>query len=151
MKIGNKIIELRKKAKLTQKQLAEKMSVTRQTISNWENSITAPDINQALALANLFQVTINDLLDEKLEVQCKSSNSILQKLIGKECFLDLDEEDEDYRINSWTLCKILSVDDYYLKFEFTYGKETVRKMIDLNMVHSFRIETKLSEMRKESK
>ena len=37
MDLGKKIIEMRKKAKLSQEQLAEKLDVTRQTISNWEN------------------------------------------------------------------------------------------------------------------
>lgn len=40
MDLGKKIIEMRKNAKLSQEQLAEKLNVTRQTISNWENGIS---------------------------------------------------------------------------------------------------------------
>ena len=47
MEIGNKILELRKKANLSQEQLAEKINVTRQTISKWELNETTPDIKQA--------------------------------------------------------------------------------------------------------
>lgn len=44
MTLGEKIIELRKKKKLTQEQLAEKLGIIRQTLSNWENNTTSPDI-----------------------------------------------------------------------------------------------------------
>ena len=47
MEIGNRILELRKESKLSQEQLAEKMNVTRQTISKWELNETTPDIKQA--------------------------------------------------------------------------------------------------------
>lgn len=47
MNLGNKIVSLRKKNNLSQEELAEKVGVTRQTISKWELEETAPDINQA--------------------------------------------------------------------------------------------------------
>ena len=47
MEIGNKISELRKKNNLSQEALAEKIGVTRQTISKWELGETSPDIKQA--------------------------------------------------------------------------------------------------------
>ena len=45
--MGNKLLELRKLKNLSQEQLAEKMNVTRQTISKWEFGGTAPDFEQA--------------------------------------------------------------------------------------------------------
>ena len=45
MELGKQIYELRKKANLSQEQLAEKVGVSRQTISKWELAETAPDIN----------------------------------------------------------------------------------------------------------
>ena len=62
MSLGNQIHELRKKHKLTQEQLAEKIGVARQTISKWELGETAPDIRQAQMLAQFFDVSINELL-----------------------------------------------------------------------------------------
>ena len=47
MELGKQIYELRKKANLSQEQLAEKVGVSRQTISKWELGETAPDIKQA--------------------------------------------------------------------------------------------------------
>ncbi len=145
MKFGKRITELRKKENITQEQLAKMLEVTRQTISNWESDITSPDVNQALELTKIFKVPINDLLNEQLEIQCKNSTSILNSLIGKECFLDIDDDVEDYRIDSLKKCRILSIDENYLKFQFSHGKEKITKLIDLRLIHSFKIVTKKEE------
>ena len=50
MKIGQNILNLRKGANLSQEQLAEKMNVTRQTISNWELDESSPDLKQGKEL-----------------------------------------------------------------------------------------------------
>ena len=54
MDLGKKILELRKKENLSQEQLAEKMNVTRQTISKWELNETKPDIKQAKELSAIL-------------------------------------------------------------------------------------------------
>ena len=53
MELGKQIYELRKKANLSQEQLAEKVGVSRQTISKWELGETAPDIKQAQILSRM--------------------------------------------------------------------------------------------------
>lgn len=75
--IGDKLIELRKKNNLTQKQLAEKIGVSKQTISKWELGETAPDIKQAKNLADIFQTDINKLIGN-------FNNVILDKVITNE-------------------------------------------------------------------
>ena len=62
MELGNKILELRKKQNITQEELAEKIGVTRQTISKWELGETAPDIKQAKVLAQLFNISLDELV-----------------------------------------------------------------------------------------
>ncbi len=62
MSLGNQIHELRKKYNLSQEQLAEKVGVSRQTISKWELGETAPDIKQAQTLSQIFNVALNELL-----------------------------------------------------------------------------------------
>ena len=62
MEIANKIQKLRKKVNMSQEELSNKIEVTRQTISNWENGISAPDIKQAKDLAKVFNVTLNKLV-----------------------------------------------------------------------------------------
>ncbi|RJS61899.1 helix-turn-helix transcriptional regulator [Bacillus sp. PK3_68] len=59
--IGMNIRILRKKHKLSQEQLAEKLNVSRQTIAKWENEEAVPDIYKCKILADIFQVTMDQL------------------------------------------------------------------------------------------
>lgn len=63
MDIGKNILKLRKKQGLSQEQLAEKMGVTRQTISNWELEESSPDIKQAKELSKIFNVSLDQLVN----------------------------------------------------------------------------------------
>ena len=63
MQLGRRIKELRKKRNITQQDLAEMLGVSYQAISRWENSITSPDITVLPVLANIFNVTVDYLLD----------------------------------------------------------------------------------------
>lgn len=82
MELGKQIYELRKKANLSQEQLAEKVGVSRQTISKWELGETAPDIKQAQALSQVFSVSLDELTgnDTKEVIYKKVSNT--EKLAG---------------------------------------------------------------------
>lgn len=64
MKIGNKINQLRKLSGMTQEQLAEKLNVSRQTISKWESGNTFPDLESVVKLSKMFHVSLEDLLME---------------------------------------------------------------------------------------
>ena len=63
--IGRRIAELRKKANKTQMELADNMGITFQSISNWERGNTMPDISKLPELAELFDVTIDELLGKE--------------------------------------------------------------------------------------
>lgn len=78
MNLGNKILELRKENKLSQEQLAEKLNVTRQTISNWELNETTPDLNQAKALSKIFNVSLDELTNNDVK------NIIVEKVSNTE-------------------------------------------------------------------
>ena len=77
MELGKQIYELRKKANLSQEQLAEKVGVSRQTISKWELGETAPDIKQAQVLSQVFSVSLDELTgnDTKEVIYEKVSNT----------------------------------------------------------------------------
>ncbi|MBR3780848.1 MAG: helix-turn-helix domain-containing protein [Clostridia bacterium] len=62
IKIGSKIKELRKKQRITQEQLAEKIGVSFQAVSKWENDIALPDITLIPVLANYFGVSTDEVL-----------------------------------------------------------------------------------------
>lgn len=80
MDLGKKIIEMRKKAKLSQEQLAEKLDVTRQTISNWENGKFYPDIDALIKISKCFNISLDDLLsyDNKVLQYLKDSTNVVK-------------------------------------------------------------------------
>ena len=67
MDIGTKIKEARLSAQLTQEQAAEQLGVSRQTISNWENNKTYPDIISVIKMSDLYEVSLDRLLKDKEE------------------------------------------------------------------------------------
>lgn len=67
MKMQDKLIMLRKKAGLSQDDLAEKINVSRQAISRWENGTALPDALNVLQLSKMFHVTTDYLLNDDYE------------------------------------------------------------------------------------
>ncbi|MGN7402279.1 helix-turn-helix domain-containing protein [Cytobacillus praedii] len=59
--IGMNIRVLRKKNKMSQEQLAERVGVSRQTVAKWENEEALPDIHKCKMLAEIFQITLDQL------------------------------------------------------------------------------------------
>ena len=64
MDIGSKLKNARNEAKFTQEEIAEKLGVSRQTISNWENSKSYPDIISVIKLSDIYSITLDALLKE---------------------------------------------------------------------------------------
>ena len=67
MILADKIIDLRKKAGWSQEELAEKLGVSRQSVSKWEGAQSIPDMNKILQLSELFGVSTDYLLKDSLE------------------------------------------------------------------------------------
>lgn len=67
MKFNEKLVKLRKENLLSQEELAEKLGVTRQTISKWELEQTTPDMDKLSQIAKLFNVSVDELLNESDE------------------------------------------------------------------------------------
>ncbi len=65
MSIGEKLLNLRKSKNLSQEEVAEKLNVTRQTISKWETDQSSPDFDKILPLCNLYEVSADYLLTGK--------------------------------------------------------------------------------------
>lgn len=74
MEIGSQIRKLRSARGLSQEALAEKLYVTRQTISNWENGKSYPDIHSLLALSTLFEISLDQLIIGDIETMKREIN-----------------------------------------------------------------------------
>ena len=80
MEIGNKIKEARNGVGLTQDQAAEKIMVSRQTISNWENGKTMPDIASVIKMSDLYHISLDELLkgDQNMMKKIEKDTNIVR-------------------------------------------------------------------------
>ena len=63
--MGNKLKTLRTQKKLTQKQVAEKLGIHQSNVSDWENNVSRPEYENLIKLAEIYEVSVCDLLDAK--------------------------------------------------------------------------------------
>lgn len=76
MDLGNRLYELRKSKNLTQDNVADKLNVTRQTISKWETNQSTPDFDKIIPLCELYGITADELLKgEKQEQETENNNN----------------------------------------------------------------------------
>ena len=80
MEIGKKLKVARINSGLTQEQVADDIKVTRQTISNWENERSYPDIMNVIDLSNLYSLSLDDLLkgDDKMIEHLEENTNIVK-------------------------------------------------------------------------
>ena len=77
MRLGNSLFHARKRCGLTQEEVAEKLGVSRQTVSKWETDETLPDIRQSKRMAVLYKVSLDELID--FDVDMKEIERAIEK------------------------------------------------------------------------
>lgn len=82
MSLGTNISYLRKQKKLTQEQLAERMNVTRQTVSRWESDEVIPELAKLVELCSVFSCKLDSLVREELSVQSRIYSEIQIKKVA---------------------------------------------------------------------
>ena len=155
--LGEKLITLRKKHGYSQQEIADMLSVTRQTISNWECGQGAPSLDKAAELAAIYKVSLDALAGNKIEIAAKEKKEkdlhVLKKMIGKKCILDcsdwdlvlVDEVMSD--LTGTVEVKILDVNEEWFKIEYErrkegtiFRKEKVVKLVDLSLIAGLMLE-----------
>ncbi len=116
MNIGKKVLELRKARNLTQEQVAEALSVSTAAVSKWETQAVYPDIEMLPKIAGFFNVSIDMLLDYKLNTIPDMDDVI------KEASLLASEEKRDEAISLLLNALHRFPNDYKLKFEIARHK-----------------------------
>lgn len=69
MALGNSLFQARKNKGLSQEEVAEKLGISRQTISKWETDETLPDIRQSKRLALLYGLSLDELIDFDVDIK----------------------------------------------------------------------------------
>ena len=74
MDLGQRLLELRKSKNLTQDEVAERLNVTRQTVSKWETNQSTPDFDKIIPLCELYEISANELLQGEKQEQKTNNN-----------------------------------------------------------------------------
>ena len=96
LKIGKFIAECRKKANLTQMQLAEKLGITDKAVSKWERGVAMPDTSIMLELCNILGISVNELLSGE-KINMENNNQKNEQLL-----LDMAKELEKKNKTIWS-------------------------------------------------
>lgn len=78
---GNIIVSLRKEKGMTQLELAEKMGVTDKAVSKWERDLSFPDISSIPKLAEIFEVSVDDLMQVKTKTKETPPDNKINEII----------------------------------------------------------------------
>ena len=102
MKINEKIMKLRKKAGLSQEELAEKLSVTRQTVSKWELGTINPKMDKIQEMSKIFNVTLEELTNEEEIIKEKEESE-------NKVNLEKNNETKKENIRKWPIVVIIII------------------------------------------
>lgn len=83
MSLGNNLFNARKKKGMSQEEVAERLGVSRQTISKWETDETLPDIRQSKKLAVLYGLSLDELIE--FDVDAKEIQDMIDKTSDEVC------------------------------------------------------------------
>ena len=136
MELDKKIRQLRFKAGYTQEQLADRLGVSPQSVSKWENAVSMPDITILPQLAEVFGVTIDDLFDLSTEQKFnRIENRIdLEDELSQDVFIEYEEflkqqlTNEEHKIRATEMLALLYWHrlNSFGKKAATYAKEAIR-------------------------
>lgn len=152
MQIGIKIAKARQEKGITQIELADKMSVTRQTVSRWETGAAVPDIEKVASLAEILQVSCDYLLMDNISenegISLPDSNpsshnedsitKLLAGIEGKYVRISFYEDEEDVDASD-KICKVDSFEGNWIKVSIQHKNEKQKKLIALSSILSFEI------------
>lgn len=96
--IADKLVALRRRAGMSQQEVARAIGVSRQTVSNWELAQGSPALDKAAELARLFGVTIDDLARDDVEIMATRGPAaprdvhVLRALVGRTATVELSDQ-----------------------------------------------------------
>ena len=105
MEFNNKLYELRKQKGLSQEELANRLNVSRQTISKWEVGESSPDLEKLVAISELFDISLDELVLDKVVKKEETS----EQIVKSDLYSDIKEHvlTEDNKIKAKKGLKIV--------------------------------------------
>ena len=141
-KLGIKIAEKRKRLGMTQIEFAEKMHVTRQTVSRWEAGTVMPDVEKIGEIADILGVSCDYLLKDGASgdgaVLTRGVGKLLQSIRGKNVKLVFYDGEADIDLFN-TPCRVVSFEGNWMQVTADTKKGRIEKLIPLSSVLSIEI------------
>ena len=143
--LGNKIAEKRKSIGLTQADFAEKMHVTRQTVSRWEAGTVMPDIDKIGDIAGILGVSCDYLLKDDVSEEEEPTQTtagisrLLKSLQGKKVKLAFFEDEWDVDLYN-TSCTVVDFEGNWMKISADTKKKHIEKLIPVSSICSVELE-----------
>lgn len=140
--LGIKMAEKRKSLGMTQIEFAERMHVTRQTVSRWEAGTAMPDIDKIGEIADILGVSCDYLLKDEVtddaSAQTRGVGKLLKNLTGKTVRLKFFDEEADNDLYD-TPCRIMDFEGSWMRVTADTKKGRIEKLIPLSSVLSMEI------------
>lgn len=141
MKLGERIAEKRKEQGMTQIELAEKMHVTRQTVSRWEAGAVYPDVEKIAELASILEVSCDYLLTDMdadhtsspAKAPSGSVTRLLQAVVGKKVKLSFYDEEVDMDVVDKP-CLVHGFEGNWMQVEVLSKRGSVQKLIAVSTI-----------------
>ena len=120
MSLGNNLFQARKKVGLSQEIVAEKLGVSRQTISKWETDETVPDIYQTKRLAKLYNLSLDELVE--FDIDLKEIEEVIKNT-------DEEKENKIDWTNAWSK-KYSVLAEYQNRIDISKYASKIRNMLN---------------------
>ena len=137
--LGNKIAKKRKDLGLTQTDFADRLNVTRQTVSRWEAGTVLPDIDKITDIADILGVSCDYLLKDDYAGEepaaAGSVSRLLQNAVGKTIRFNFFEDEGDFDLIN-TDCRITAFEGSWMKVEADTRTGKIEKLIPVSSVLS---------------
>lgn len=140
IRLGSKIAAKRKDIGLTQQEFADRLSVTRQTVSRWEAGTVMPDIDKIADIAAILGVScdylLKDDMDEDGQPAPKSASPLMKSLKGKRVRLSFADEMADIDLFN-EVCSVLDFEGNWIRLAADTKKGRIEKLIPVASIASF--------------
>ena len=144
--MGAKIAKARRDAGLTQMEFADRLYVTRQTVSRWESGATSPDIDKITDIASILGVSCDYLLKDDIPVDVASGRAVggisklLQDAQGRQVKLTFFEDEADIDLFN-AVCTIEAFEGNWMRVTTDTKKGRIEKLIPVSSVLSIEFVT----------
>lgn len=143
MELGRNLAQARKDRGMTQQELAERLSVTRQTVSRWESGTALPDVETVAKLAGILQVSADTLLGTgtgsgEKEQPAAAVTRLLAGLEGAAVRIAFYEDEEDMDVLN-QVCRVVAFEGSWMRVQVQSKSGEKEKLLPLSSVLSFEL------------